>query len=134
MKICKSFYLLPYSSEANIKYFVGEISTDLEKKWNDNLREIWGTYYTVRNYLIDSFWEAIADLDVDIDWLVKVRTHLDKTKKKQAKIEQKKSISFSRNSQHKIMVFKRVNEHVSHFQIESEFDSQNSDIFTHKLK
>ena len=54
------------------------------------MREIWGTYYTVRNYLIDSFWEAIADLDVDIDWLVKVRTHLDKTKKKQAKTEQKK--------------------------------------------
>ena len=65
------------------------------------------------NYLMDSFWEAIADLDVDIDWLVKVKTHLDETEKRQAKTKPKKSISFSRNSQHKIMVFEQFNEHVS---------------------
>ena len=27
---------------------------------------------------MDGFWEAIADVNVDIGWLVKTRTHLDK--------------------------------------------------------
>ena len=31
--------------------------------------------------LIDSFWKAISNMDVDINWLGKVRTHLNKIKK-----------------------------------------------------
>ena len=47
---------------------------------------------------MNCFWEAIVDVDVDIDCLVKVRIHLDKIEKKQAKTNRKKLASLSRNS------------------------------------
>lgn len=37
-----------------------------------------------------SFWGEIADVGDDIDWLVKVRTHLDKIETEQVKTKQKK--------------------------------------------
>ena len=37
------------------------------------------------------FWEAIVDVNVDISWLVKVRNHLDKIEKEQAKIKRKQA-------------------------------------------
>ena len=54
-------------------------------------------------YLMDGFWEAIAD--VDIDWLSKIRTHLDKIRKEQAKSKWKKLTSLPRNSHLKRTVF-----------------------------
>ena len=51
-----------------------------------------------------SFSEAIADVDVDITWLMKVRNHLDKTEKEQAKTKRKKLASLPRNSHLKRMV------------------------------
>lgn len=39
---------------------------------------------------MDSFWEDIADVGDDIDWLVKIRTHLDKIEKEQVKTKRKK--------------------------------------------
>ena len=41
-------------------------------------------------YLMDCFWKAMVDVDVDISWLVKVRNHRDNTEKEHAKTKQKK--------------------------------------------
>ena len=72
-------------------------------------------------HLINCFWEAIVDVDVDISWLVKVRHHLDKIENKQTKTKQKKSASLSRNSHLKRMVLERCDEHLCHFQFKSDF-------------
>ena len=53
---------------------------------------------------MNCFWEAIVDVNVDISWLVKVRNHLDKIEKEQAKFKRKKLASLSRNSHLKRMV------------------------------
>ena len=50
------------------------------------------------------FWEAIVDVNVDISWLVKVRNHLDKIEKEQAKTKRKKLATLSRNFYLKIMI------------------------------
>ena len=70
---------------------------------------------------MNCFWEAIVDVDVDIDCLVKVRIHLDKIEKKQAKTNRKKLASLSRNSHLNRMVLERFDEHLSHFQFKSDF-------------
>ena len=70
---------------------------------------------------MDGFWEAIADVNVDIDWLVKTRTHLDKIGKEQAKFKWKKLTSLPRNSHRKRMVFEQFDEHLLHFQFKSDF-------------
>ena len=67
------------------------------------------------------FWEAIVDVNVDISWLVKVRNHLDKIEKEQAKTKRKKLASLSRNSHLKRMVLERFDEHLPHFQFKSDF-------------
>ena len=51
------------------------------------------------------FWKAIADLDMYVDWLVKVINHLGKIEKEQAKTKEKSLASVSRKSDIKIMVF-----------------------------
>ena len=52
---------------------------------------------------MDGFSEAIVD--VDIDWLSKIRTHLDKIRKEQAKTKWKKLTSLPRNYHLKRIVF-----------------------------
>ena len=71
--------------------------------------------------LMDSFWEEIAGANVDLNWLVKVRSHLDKIEKEQEKFKRKKLSSLSRNSSLKKMVFERFNEHLPHFQFKSDY-------------
>ena len=60
-------------------------------------------------------------MDVDIDWLVKTRTHLDKIGKEQAKIKRKKLTSLPRNFHLKRMAFEQFDEHLPHFQFKSDF-------------
>ena len=72
-------------------------------------------------YLMNCFWEAIFNVDVDIGWLVKVRNHLDKIEKEQAKFKRKKLVSLSRNSHLKRMVLELFDEHRPHFQFKSDF-------------
>ena len=72
-------------------------------------------------YLMICFWEAIVDADLDISWSIKVRNHLDKIEKEQAKVKQKTLPSLSRNSHLKRMVLERFDEHVPHFQFKSDF-------------
>ena len=47
---------------------------------------------------MDSFWEVIAGANVDLNWLIKVRSHPDKIEKEQEKVKRKKLSNLSRNS------------------------------------
>ena len=44
--------------------------------------------------LMDSFWEAITGANVDLNWLLKVRSHIYKIEKEQQKIKQKNCLVF----------------------------------------
>ena len=112
------------------KYCVAEVTSKyFKKKWDGNLRDMESK---CRDLLLEEhckklfslmnfFWEAIVDVDVDISWLVKVRNHLDKIEKEQAKTKRKKLASLSRNSHLKRMVLERFDEHLPHFQFKSDF-------------
>ena len=58
---------------------------------------------------MDIFWEVIAGANINLNWLIKIRSHLDKIEKEQEKVKQKKLSSLSRNSSFKKMVFERFN-------------------------
>ena len=85
------------------------------------------------------FWEAIFDVDVDIGWLVKVRNHLDKIEKEQAKTKREKLASLW-NSHLKRLVLEWFDEHRPHFQFKSDFLSyyilyaRNLKIYAHLLQ
>ena len=104
-------------------------SKDFKKKWDGNLRDIeWKCRDLLLEehckklfYLMSCFWEAIVDVNVDISWLVKVRNHLDKIEKEQAKTKRKKLASLSRSSHLKRMVLEGFDEHLPHFQFKSDF-------------
>ena len=113
LEICKSFNLMPKGLEAKKRYCVGGTSENFEQKWDANLREmeikcrdlLLEEHCEKLFCLMDSFWEEIAGANVDLNWLVKVRSHLDKTEKEQEKVKWKKLSSLSRNSSLKKMVF-----------------------------
>ena len=60
-----------------------------EQKWDANLREmeikcrdlLLEEHCEKLFCLMDSFWEEIAGANVDLNWLVIVRSHLDKIEK-----------------------------------------------------
>ena len=56
-----------------------------------------------------------------LNWLNKIRSHLDKIENKQEKVERKNLSSLSRKLSLKKMVFERFNEHLPHFQFKSNF-------------
>ena len=129
LEICKSFNLMPKGLEAKKRYCVGGTSENFEQKWDANLREmeikcrdlLLEEHCEKLFCLMDSFWEEIAGANVDLNWLVKVRSHLDKIEKEQEKVKRKKLSSLSRNSSLKKMVFERFNEHLPHFQFKSDY-------------
>ena len=66
-------------------------------------------------------WEAIVDVDIDINWLVKVTKHFDKIEKEHTQTKRKKLGSLSRNSHLKTMVLDRLHDHLTHFYLKSDF-------------
>ena len=129
LEICKSFQLMPKGLEEKKKYCVGGTSKYFEKKWDGNLRymkskcrdSLLEEYCKKLFYLMNCFWEAIFDVDVNINWLLKVRNHLDKIENEHAKTKQKKLGSLSRNFHFMIIVLERFDEHPPHFQFKSDF-------------
>ena len=71
--------------------------------------------------LMDSFWEVIAGANLNLNRLIKIRSHFDKIEKEQENVKRKKLPSLSRNSSLKKMVFERFNEDLPHFQFKSDF-------------
>ena len=43
---------------------------------------------------MDSFWEAIAGANVNLNWLIKIRSGLEKIEKKQEKLSGKSCLVF----------------------------------------
>ena len=76
------------------------------KKWDTNLREmerkcrdlLLEKHCEKLFCLMDSFWEVIAGVNLDLNWLIKVRSHFDKIEKEQEKVKLKKLSGLSRNS------------------------------------
>ena len=112
------------------KFFLGGwTSENFERKWDANLpemeRKCWDLLLEELCEqlfcLMDSFWGVIAPRNVNLNWLIKVRSHLDKIEKIHEKVKRKKLSSLSRNLSLKKMVFGRFNEHLPHFQFKSDF-------------
>ena len=59
---------------------------------------------------MDTFWCDIECVEVDVIWLLKVKTHLDKLEKIQSKIKRKKLRKISTDSLLKKMVLKTLHE------------------------
>ena len=59
--------------------------------------------------------------NINIDWLMKVRGHLDKTEKRKQEIKQKKLPAFSGNSCLKKWFLSNLIEYFPHFQIKANF-------------
>ena len=97
---------------------MGGTSENFEKKWDTNLcamqtkcRDLLLEKHCKKLFcLIDSFWEAIASAKVNLNWLLKVRSHLYKIEQKQEKIKQKNLSSLSRNSSLKVSCGNLFNE------------------------
>ena len=105
---------MPKEIQTEKIFWVGETSENSEKKWGVNLYEIERKCKELlleeaceKSFsLMDSFWEVIAGAHVNLSWLIKIRSHLDKTEKEQEKVKQKKLSSLSRNSILKNMVLR----------------------------
>ena len=72
---------------------------------------------------MDIFWCNIKYAELDITWLLKVKTHLDKLEKIQSKIKRKKLRNMSTNSLLKKMVLERFDEHLPFFKFKYDFNA-----------
>ena len=73
--------------------------------------------------LTDIFWCDIKCVELDITWLLKVKTHLDKLEKTQSKFKRKKLRNMSTNSLLKKMVLERFDEHLPFFKFKYDFNA-----------
>ena len=72
---------------------------------------------------MDIFWFDVKYVKVDVDWLLKVETNLDKLEKIQSKIKWKKSRNMSTNPLLKKMVLERFDEHLPFFKFKYDFNA-----------
>ena len=92
---------------------MGGTSQNFEKKWDANLREmerkcqdlLLEEHCEKLFCLMESFWEVIAGANVSLNWLIKIRSHLNKIEKEQDKVKQIKLSSLLRNSSLNKIVF-----------------------------
>ena len=86
LEICKSFELLPKGLSTKERLCFGEPSEGLKKEWKNGIDEL---DERSRDLLIQThckklfnfmniFW---CDVEVDVNWLLKVKTNLDKLEK-----------------------------------------------------
>ena len=73
--------------------------------------------------LMDIFWCDIKSVELDVNCLLKVKTHLDKPEKIQSKIKRKKLRNMSTNSLLKKMVLERFDEHLPFFKFKYDFNA-----------
>ena len=72
---------------------------------------------------MDIFWCDIKSVELDVNCLLKVKTHLDKPEKIQSKIKRKKLRNMSTNSLLKKMVLERFDEHLPFFKFKYDFNA-----------
>ena len=73
--------------------------------------------------VMDIFWCDVKYVELDITWLLKVKTHLDKLDEIQSTIKWKKLRNMSTNSLLKKMVHERFDEHLPIFKFKYDFDA-----------
>ena len=71
--------------------------------------------------LEDDFGQVIRKTKVNVNFLFKLRFHLDRVEKKQQKIKLRKLRSLSPNSVYKKLLIERFYEHLPHFQFKLDF-------------
>ena len=69
----------------------------------------------------DDFDQVIRKTKVNVNFLFKLRFHLDRVEKKQQKIKRKKLRSLSPNSVYKKLLIERFYEHLPHFRFKLDF-------------
>ena len=103
--MCKSFRLLPKDLLTKKRLCFGKPSDELEKEWKNGIdgrdgrcRDLLLQEHCKRLFnLMDIFWCDIKYVELDFNWLLKVKTHLDKLEKIQPKIKRKKLRNMSTN-------------------------------------
>ena len=129
LEICKSFELLPKGLSIKKRFCFGKPSEELEKEWKNNelnkrcrdlsLQEHCKKLFNV----MDIFWCDVKYVELDITWLLKVKTHLDKLDEIQSTIKWKKLRNMSTNSLLKKMVHERFDEHLPIFKFKCDFNA-----------
>ena len=131
LEICKSFELLPKGLSTKKRLCFGKPSEELQKEWKNRINELDGRCRDLLLQehckklfnLVDNFLCDIRYVEVDIIWLLKVKTHLDKLEKIQSKIKRKKLRKISANSLLKKMVLERFDEHLPFFKFKFDFNA-----------
>ena len=131
LEICKSFELLLNGLSTNKRWYFGKPSEELEKEWKNGIGELKGRCLDLLLQehckklfnLTDIFWCDIKYIDLDVNQLLKVKTHLDKLEKIQSKTKLKKLRNISTNSLLKKMVLERFGEHLPFFNLKYDFNA-----------
>ena len=131
LEICKLFELLPKGLSTKNRLCFGKPSEELEKEWNNGVDELNESccdsllqeHCKKLFNLMDIFWCDIKYVELDITWLLKAKTHLDKLEKIQSKIKRKKLRNMSTKSLLKKMVLERFNEHLPFLKFKYDFNA-----------
>ena len=129
LEICKSYEIVPKGLYVKKDHCIGNPWTEFCNRWHkekldyqlrlcdilirENVRKLFK--------LEEDFGWIIKKTEVNINFLFKLRFHLDKVEKKQQKVKLKKLRSLSPNSVYKKLLIERFYEHLPHFRFRLEF-------------
>ena len=129
LEICKSYKIVPKGWYVKKDHCIGNPSTEFCNSWHkenldyqlrlcdilirENVRKLFK--------LEEDFGWVIKKTEVNINFLFKLRFHLDKVEKKQEKVKLKKLRSLSSDSVYKKLLIERFFEHLPHCRFKLEF-------------
>ena len=122
----KDVIIETYLSSFEEKLLDIEIPKD---KFNNLSKEERDALYSLNNdntivilfKLEDDFGQVIRKFKVNVNFLFKLRFHIDRVEKKQQKIKLRKLRSLSPNSMYKKLLIERFYEHLPHFRLKLDF-------------
>ena len=122
----KDVIIETYLSSLEEKLLDIEIPKD---KFNNLSKEERDALYSLNNdntivilfKLEDDFGQVIRKFKVNVNFLFKLRFHIDRVEKKQQKIKLRKLRSLSPNSMYKKLLIERFYEHLPHFRLKLDF-------------
>ena len=122
----KDVIIETYLSSLEEKLLDIEIPKD---KFNNLSKEERDALYSLNNdntivilfKLEDDFGQVIKKFKVNVNFLFKLRFHIDRVEKKQQKIKLRKLRSLSPNSMYKKLLIERFYEHLPHFRLKLDF-------------
>ena len=130
LEICKSFELLPKGLSTKKRLCFGKPSEELQKESKNVADELDGRSHdllleelcTKQFNIMDIFWCDIKYV-VNVNLLLKVKTHLDKLEKIQPKTKWKKLRNMSSNQLIKKVVLEGFDEDLPFFKFKYDFDA-----------